>query len=291
MRRLELSGQVLGEFADWTSPLGLVYCRGGADFGCSFLCARPSLVFARCHSVFEGPRPGEEALRLDSTSVLLVPHSTAIELRAVTGFSHLAILSPARRLLSAAASNNGIPSKELAGLFGAERLIKRNNWLNEIMHRFVFERVEMGRGDNPATVFLSEEIVKETYFLSKMPSARESVFNLDATGLYDNVPVLKRALDYIETHLFSELSMAELSRNSFASEATLLRVFSREFSKPPFAYIADRRMEEALALLSNSRYSVGEVADLVAYKSVSGFISAFRRKFGCTPMLWRRGRT
>lgn len=280
---------MLGDFADWTSPLGLVYCRGGADFGCSFMCARPSLVFARCHSVFEGRMPLTGALRLDSSSVLLLPPAETIELRALTGFSHLAILSPSRRLLSETASNNGIPPKELAGVFGAGRQIKRNNWLNEIMHRFVFERTEAGRNANAATAFLSDEIVKETYFLSKTSSARENVFNLDVTGFYDNVPVLKRALDYIETNLFSDLSMAALAENSFTSEATLLRVFSREFSQTPFAYISGRRLEESLSLLRNRRYSVGEVAELAAYNSVSGFISAFRRKFGCTPMAWRNG--
>jgi len=289
VNRLELSGHVLGEFSDWDSPLGLVYCRGGAGFAASFFCSRPVLVFARCHSLFDFSIDGGRPARVDSSSVHVLPAAVPGELSAVTGLSHFALFCPSKELLREASARDGLPLKELSSLFGRPGRIARNNWLNEIMHRFVFERVELGGNSNAATAFLSAEIIKETFFLAKTKASAHTVFNLDDTGFYDNQPVMKRALSHIEANLFSGLTMPELARNSFASESTLLRLFRKEFALSPFEYIAGRRLEESLSLLRNRRYGVGEVAGLVGYGSASSFIAAFRKKFGLTPLEWRAG--
>lgn len=281
---------MLGEFSDWDSPLGLVYCRGGDGFSASFSCSRPALVFARCHSVFDLSLDGGAPDRLDSSSVLVLPSSMPVELNAVTGLSHFAIFCPSRELLGETSGRDGIPLKELFSLFSRPRRMARNNWLNEIMHRFVFERADLGRNLNFATSFLSVEIIKEVFYLSGLKTASPVVFNMDDSGFYESQPVMKRALDYIETNLFSSLTMSGLARNSFASESTLLRIFRKEFGRTPFEYIAGRRLEESLALLRNRRYGVGEVAGLVGYASASSFIAAFHKKFGVTPLEWRSGR-
>ncbi|MEI7480736.1 MAG: AraC family transcriptional regulator [Elusimicrobiota bacterium] len=287
----QAEGLIVDEFKDLKSSLGIVYYKVGPDFASSEALPRPALIFARCHSIIDVAIPGSNPpVQLDALATMLIPAGTGIRLKSVTEISHLAVLCPSRALIKKTAKIYKIPAKSLLAVFGKTKIIKRTNWLNEIVHRFIFERIEAGNSANEATAFLETEILKEIYYIAETFKPSKNVFNLEAGSLYDNVPILKRALNYIETHLFSEVTMTELAKHALTSEATLLRVFSKEFSKSPFNYIADRRLDESLALIRNKKYSVGEISDIVGYKTVSGFISAFRKRFKSTPLAWRNSR-
>jgi len=269
--------------------MGTVYYKGGHEFECSAVFTRPALIFARCHSIIKIATPGAPAsAQLDALAAMVIPAGAAIKLKSITAISHVAILCPSPPLLKKTAKAYGIPPRSFFDVFGKTKTIKRTNWLNEIMHRFIFERIEADNNSNEATAFLEAEIVKEIYYLSKTFKPSKNVFNLDGTDLYNNTPVLKRALNYIEPRLFAGITMSDLAKHSFASEATLLRVFKKEFSKTPFDYIVGRRLDESLILLRNKKYSVGEISDIIGYKTVSGFISAFKEKFKHTPLSWRK---
>ncbi len=282
---------IVDEFKDLSSPMGIVYYKVGNDFTGSGAVPRPSLIFSRCHSLIEVAVSGTAApFLLDALATLIVPAGAGVKLRSVTALSQLAVLCPGPGLLKKTARTYKIPVKPLLGVFGRTRTIVRTNWLNEIIHRLIFERVEAGNSSNEATAFLETEIVKEIYYTSEAFKPSQNVFNLDKGGLYDNVPVLKRALNYIETHLFEEVTLNELARRSLTSEATLLRVFNKEFSKTPANYITDRRLDEALALLRNKKYSISEISGIIGYGTVSGFIAAFGKRFKATPLAWRNAR-
>lgn len=280
-------GTVLSEFSDLKSDLGLIYYRGGYEFEYEDIFDRPALVFARCHSVLDISAGGRQLGLAEAGTVTLVPAGTSFKMKAVTALSHAAVLCPSAELLSKTALLYGLTGKSVEKVFSRSAVFKRTNWLNEIMHRYVFERVEARNNNNAATKFLETEVIKEIYFLLKADEPVRNVFNLDETNVYNNQPVLKRALDYIETHLFEDITMPLLEKHTYASEATLLRAFNSEFKKTPFAYIADRRLDESLMLLRGGKYSVSEIADVVGYKTASGFIAAFRARFKCTPLKWR----
>ena len=287
----QADGLIIDEFKDLKSPMGIVYYKVGSDFASSGVVSRPALMFARCHSIIDAVVSGTDApVQLDALAAMIMPSGTGIKLRSVTAISQLAVLYPGLALLKKTAETYKIPLKSLLAVFGKIKIIKRTNWLNEITHRLIFERVEAGNNSNEATAFLETEIVKEAYYISETFKPSKNVFNLEGGGLYDNVPILKRALNYIETHLFEDVTMGDLAEHSLTSEATLLRVFSKEFSKTPFNYIADRRLDDSLALIRNKKYSVSEISEIVGYKTVSGFISAFRKRFKATPLAWRNSR-
>ncbi|OGR43768.1 MAG: hypothetical protein A2X28_10260 [Elusimicrobia bacterium GWA2_56_46] len=269
--------------------MGIVYYKGGYKFECSGVFSRPSIIFARCHSVIKVAIPKIPVpTQLDAVTVMVIPTDAPIKLKSVTAMSHMAILCPSPPLLKKTAKTYGIPARSLLEIFSKTKIIKRTNWLNEIMHRLIFERIEAGNNQNETTTFLETEIVKEIYYVSKTFEPSKNVFNLDESDLYNNTPVLKRALNYIETRLFTDITMNDLAKYSFAGEATLLRVFNKEFSKTPFDWIAGRRLDESLILLRNKKYSVGEVSDIIGYKTVSGFISAFKERFKRTPLSYRK---
>lgn len=61
-------------------------------------------------------------------------------------------------------------------------------------------------------------------------------------------------------------------------------------SPTTYAYIKDRRLEEALLLLKSKKYAVGEVAVLVGYENFGAFSDAFKVKFGKVPSQIVKGR-
>jgi AraC-like DNA-binding protein len=78
-------------------------------------------------------------------------------------------------------------------------------------------------------------------------------------------------------------NLAELAgRHGFSARA-LNQGFKEAFGKTVFAYVADRRLDAAHALLRTSRVPLKVVAARLGYASVSHFSRAFTGKFGVRP--------
>ena len=285
----ETDGQLFDSFENTGLALGAVYYKGGESFRATHKFGRPALLFARCHSVLEmkAPLPPCGRRFLEAANILLVPVGYDIKVKAVTALSHLAIFCPSDKLFSDTAREYGLSANKMLATFASVRLLPRTNWINELMHRYIFELVEAGGRNKSAMTFVPRELIKEIYYLAESWNVPASVFNLDASGQYGHSDVIKRAVASIETNLFSHISLQELARAAFTSKASLLRVFNREFAKTPVEYIRERRLDESLSMLRSGQYSIGEIAGIIGYNTPSGFNVAFKQRFGCAPLVWR----
>ena len=159
------------------------------------------------------------------------------------------------------------------------RRLSRSNWLNELCHRYVFERAACRRRDNEATRFLETEIAKEVYF-----ACRDHEAGVPCTPVgHAESDLVRRARKHIEAHLFDADVLAGLSKACGASASTVLRAFRREIGEAPLVYLRARRLDESLLLLKSARGGVGEIATLVGYRSLPAFSEAFRARFGRRP--------
>lgn len=159
------------------------------------------------------------------------------------------------------------------------QVLVRTTWVNELAHRYLFERAVCRKRDNDATRFLETELAKELYFL-----CHERHRHLDRPSLVEaHTPVVRRALQHLEKHLFEADVLRELPRAIGASPSTLLRTFRRELGETPLAYLRTRRLDEALMLLKSRRLRVSEVSALVGYRNFAAFSHAFRERFGMRP--------
>lgn len=77
-------------------------------------------------------------------------------------------------------------------------------------------------------------------------------------------------------------SKVAMSRSRFANR------FSELIGTGPMTYLAEWRLQKALALLDNSQLSVQQIADSSGYHSPSAFTRAFSGKFGTSPREYRR---
>ena len=100
---------------------------------------------------------------------------------------------------------------------------------------------------------------------------------------------IRRITDYIEAHIAGPIFVADLAELIDVSEGHLHRAFRATAGVTPLAYIHERRIQRAKALLSSERLSVGEVALRVGFVSPSHFTRTFRRVTGSNPSRWRPG--
>jgi AraC-like DNA-binding protein len=159
------------------------------------------------------------------------------------------------------------------------RIFARTRWVDELAHRYLFERDVCNKHASQAAAFLETELAKEAYFLGKEQLQGQARASL----AHDESDIVKRALAWMDERLFDPFCLEDLAHHCHTSVSTLLRSFRREMGATPAAYLRERRLHEAHLLLQGGRWSVGEIARRVGYTNLAAFTVAFGRRFGVPP--------
>lgn len=100
----------------------------------------------------------------------------------------------------------------------------------------------------------------------------------------DKSKYIMEAIAYIAGHVKEEsISVKTIADSLGISEGHLSHLFKKETDYTVAAYITRYRMKEAMKLLSNCRYKVYEVAEMVGYRDVTYFSSSFKKIVGVSP--------
>ena len=98
----------------------------------------------------------------------------------------------------------------------------------------------------------------------------------------------REALDFakqiVATDFRSPPSISSLATQIGLSENKLTYGFRYFYGQSVHNFAVDLRMTNAMKLLTQTRHSVEEIAIMVGYKRSSGFIKAFKARFGITPL-------
>jgi len=98
---------------------------------------------------------------------------------------------------------------------------------------------------------------------------------------------IARVMAFFEKDLSVSPSLDELSSLAGLSLSQFKALFKKETGKTPGEYLRDLRMEKAKALLVNTDYPIGIVAEMVGYIDASSFTHRFS-SFGFPPRNLRR---
>ncbi len=98
------------------------------------------------------------------------------------------------------------------------------------------------------------------------------------------------AKDIILAHYQDMPSLHELSTMVGTNECTLKKAFKQEFGTTVFQYLFDYRMSLATQYLLDTTLPIADIGIRLGYDYPSHFCTAFKRKFGVSPMEFRQKR-
>jgi AraC family transcriptional regulator len=94
---------------------------------------------------------------------------------------------------------------------------------------------------------------------------------------------LQQVLDYIQTHLDRDLSLAELAETLNLSPTYFASAFKQAIEISPRQYVIQQRVEQAKLMLSKTDLAIADIALQVGFSSQSHLTQQFKRLTGVTP--------
>jgi AraC family transcriptional regulator, transcriptional activator of the genes for pyochelin and ferripyochelin receptors len=98
-----------------------------------------------------------------------------------------------------------------------------------------------------------------------------------------DIAMLNQVHDLLLHSPSTSVTLKELAHKAGMNEFKLKKGFKKLFGSPVYTFFVEARMKKAKALLAEKNLSVGEVALMVGYKSLSSFSAAFKKWFGHPP--------
>jgi len=103
---------------------------------------------------------------------------------------------------------------------------------------------------------------------------------------------VKELKQIIQDQVDSHLNLTELSRSLDINPSYLSREFSKHFGNLSFGeYIRKLRIEKAMELMGNQKYSLTEIAYLTGFSDQSHFTRIFKKHTGQKPTAYRKNLT
>ena len=109
---------------------------------------------------------------------------------------------------------------------------------------------------------------------SDLPAAKAGVLTTE-----EKLPAF---MNYLDTHFMALRSPEDLSTQFGYTYSHICRVFKKQYGITPGAYLLNKKMERAAALLAEGE-SVASVAEQLNYTSPYNFSRAFKKWKGCSP--------
>lgn len=97
-----------------------------------------------------------------------------------------------------------------------------------------------------------------------------------------NAVIYKKAVNYMNSEIYSKISVLDIANFCSVSETTLKRIFAEYAGIGIHKYYLKLKIKEAITLLSKDK-SVTEVAEMLSFSSQGYFSLTFKRETGYTP--------
>ncbi len=103
-----------------------------------------------------------------------------------------------------------------------------------------------------------------------------------------DIGLLYKLNHIINTYFMNELTNAQIAEMLFISERQLSRIATKHYGTSVRHLIIDRRLVTAEKLLHDTNNTVESIGTSLGYNSKSGFYRDFRKKYGVTPVEYRK---
>lgn len=110
-------------------------------------------------------------------------------------------------------------------------------------------------------------------------------------GFYDRQKgnsIVREIKAYLEDHYPQDITLQNLAEDFNYSKDYITKIFRQEEGCGPFEYLAEYRVKQSCILLGDARLSVGEIASMTGFNSISYFSKTFRKLMGKSPKEYRK---
>lgn len=97
----------------------------------------------------------------------------------------------------------------------------------------------------------------------------------------------EKMASYISEHYKDGVTLSELAEKFNFSKNYVINIFKSEFCVTPVEYITNVKLKEAMKLLSETSYTLENIAYECGFGDYSHFYKVFRRENGISPKKWR----
>jgi AraC family transcriptional regulator len=134
--------------------------------------------------------------------------------------------------------------------------------------------------------FLDSVATTLASYLLRHYSTASAVLENSTGGLAPSV--LRRSIEFIQTHLEDNLRLSDLAHEAKISTSHLIRSFRQSTGKTPYQYLLHQRIERARSLMRDRRTSLTAVALASGFADQHHLARVFRRITSMTPSDYRR---
>ena len=99
---------------------------------------------------------------------------------------------------------------------------------------------------------------------------------------------INKVLNYIQENIEDSFQLEKLAALGNFSPFHFHRIISSYLSEPLYAYIKRKRLEKSAQLIRFSKRTIAEISYSIGYETPSSFSSAFKKKFGMSPVNYRK---
>ena len=111
---------------------------------------------------------------------------------------------------------------------------------------------------------------------------------LHCEGSGELSPISRKALEWIEAHFASPVSLAQCAESIPVSAAYLCRILRKETGFSPVQHLQAKRIAHAKVLLQKSHLNITDIARRSGFSTVEHFYRVFQKHTNLTPAAFRR---
>ena len=108
--------------------------------------------------------------------------------------------------------------------------------------------------------------------------------HLQATHCVNNEnEIIRRAQQYISTHVREKLSVPVVAKNTRVSASYLTALFQKHLQISPGEYIRRVKLQESRQMIREGEMNLSQIAAALQYSTIHHFSRQFKEKFGISP--------
>lgn len=133
------------------------------------------------------------------------------------------------------------------------------------------------------------EVIGNFYIIwNEIYKCTDSKLYIDPVSQNIDIHIQKKMITYITSHYYDNIELEDIAASGNISRSKCCQIFKKYMQQSPVAYLNAYRMELSCTLLKNTSYSITSIATSCGYNHLSYFSKIFQKKFGCTPMEYRK---